>query len=85
DKQVTFNSPVKQWHLNCDAESLQGAFDNIIRNAIKHTPVSTTVSIDCSIQGKKLRIQIRDQGPGVPAALLPKLFTPFFKHGEHSG
>ena len=22
---------------------------------------------------------------GVPAALLPKLFTPFFKHGEHSG
>jgi len=77
DKQVTFNSPVKQWHLNCDAESLQGAFDNIIRNAIKHTPVSTTVSIDCSIQGKKLRIQIRDQGPGVPAALLPKLFTPF--------
>jgi two-component system, OmpR family, sensor kinase len=84
-KQVVFNSEIKQWNLNCDAESLQGAFDNIIRNAIKHTPGSTTVSIDCSPQGKLLRIEIRDQGPGVPAALLAKLFTPFFKHGEHSG
>lgn len=84
-KQVVFNSAVKQWNLNCDAESLQGAFDNIIRNAIKHTPANTTVTIDCTRHGKLLRIQIKDQGPGVPAALLPKLFTPFFKHGEHSG
>ena len=85
NKQVVFNSRIKQWRLNCDAESLQGAFDNIIRNAIKHTPANTAVSIDCSLQEKQLRIEIRDQGPGVPAALLPKLFTPFFKHGEHSG
>lgn len=85
NKQVVFNSRVKRWSLNCDAESLQGAFDNIIRNAIKHTPANTAVSIDCSLQEKQLRIEIKDQGPGVPAALLPKLFTPFFKHGEHSG
>lgn len=84
-KQVVFNSDVKQWNLNCDAESLQGAFDNIIRNAIKHTPANTAVTIDCTRHGKLLRIQIKDQGPGVPMALLPKLFTPFFKHGEHSG
>ncbi len=85
NKQVVFNSRIKLWRLNCDAESLQGAFDNIIRNAIKHTPANTAVSIDCSLQEKQLRIEIKDQGPGVPAALLPKLFTPFFKHGEHSG
>jgi len=84
-KQVVFNNTVKYWNLNCDAESLQGAFDNIVRNAIKHTPANTTVSIDCAMKGKLLRIQIKDEGPGVPAELLPKLFTPFFKHGEHSG
>ncbi|MDP3187221.1 ATP-binding protein [Limnobacter sp.] len=85
DKHVELSGTVKQWNLRCHAESLQGAFDNIIRNAIKHTPENTAVKIDCSLSGKSLRIQIDDQGPGVPPALLPRLFTPFFKHGEHSG
>lgn len=85
NKHVEFTGEVKQWNLRCHAESLQGAFDNIIRNAIKHTPENTWVKIDCSLQGKVLRIEIDDQGPGVPPALLGKLFTPFFKHGEHSG
>jgi len=84
-KQVEFHSEIKLWNMQCDADSLQGAFDNIIRNAIKHTPENTTVKIQCTPLGKNLRIVIFDQGPGVPPDLLPKLFTPFFKHGEHSG
>ena len=84
-KFVEFTDDVRQWNLRCHAESLQGAFDNIIRNAIKHTPENTAVKICCRVQNKQLRIDIEDQGPGVPSALLPKLFTPFFKHGEHSG
>lgn len=85
NKLVEFSGDVKQWNLRCHAESLQGAFDNIIRNAIKHTPENTAVTIHCAQQGELLQIQIEDRGPGVPAALLPKLFTPFFKHGEHAG
>ena len=84
-KQVKFQSETKHWNLKCDADSLQGAFDNIIRNAIKHTPENTAVKIHCRQSGNKLSIVIDDQGPGVPPELLPKLFTPFFKHGEHSG
>jgi two-component system, OmpR family, sensor kinase len=84
-KQVEFHSEIKLWNMQCDADSLQGAFDNIIRNAIKHTPENTMVKIQCKQVGKHLRVVIVDQGPGVPAELLPKLFTPFFKHGEHSG
>lgn len=84
-KQVKFQSETKHWNLKCDADSLQGAFDNIIRNAIKHTPENTAVKIHCRRSGNKLSIVIDDQGPGVPPELLPKLFTPFFKHGKHSG
>lgn len=84
-KQVEFQSEIKQWYLKCDAESLQGAFDNIIRNAIKHTPDNTAVKIQCRQSGKNLHIVIDDQGAGVPPELLSKLFTPFFKHGENSG
>ena len=85
NKQVEFTSDTKHWNLRCHAENLQGAFDNIMRNAIKHTPENTAVTIHCAVQHKQLHIEIEDQGPGVPPALLPKLFTPFFKHGQHSG
>lgn len=84
-RQVEFKCSTTQWNMLCDAESLQGAFDNIIRNAIKHTPENTSVNVKCTAQLNTLIIQIEDQGPGVPPELLPKLFTPFFKHGEHSG
>jgi len=82
---VEFSCPLKQWNMRCDAESLQGAFDNIIRNGIKHTPENSAVKVQCTTDNNTLVIQIEDQGPGVPPELLPKLFTPFFKHGEHSG
>lgn len=84
-KQVEFGCSLKQWNMRCDAESLQGAFDNIIRNGIKHTPENSAVKVRCTADNNTLVIQIEDQGPGVPPELLPKLFTPFFKHGEHSG
>lgn len=84
-KKVELQSEESQWNLECDADSLQGAFDNIIRNAIKHTPENKSVKIQCRQIGKTLRIVIDDQGPGVPPELLPRLFSPFFKHGEHSG
>lgn len=85
NKQVKFQTNINNWKLCCDPQSLQGGFDNIIRNAIKHTPENTVVEVSCQHNSDKLHIQISDRGPGVPPELLPKLFVPFFKHGEHSG
>lgn len=84
-KLVELQGSTSQWFLNCDAESLQGALDNILRNAIRHSPEKGVVTVHCSQTKAELRLKISDTGPGVPAALLPKLFTPFFKHGTHSG
>ncbi len=85
NKEVVFINQVKSFRLHCDPESVQGAFDNILRNALKHTPAQGQVTVRCEPHRQGLRIAFEDQGPGVPAELLPKLFTPFFKHGQHSG
>ncbi len=85
NKEVVFINQVQSFRLHCDPESLQGAFDNVLRNALKHTPAQGQVTVRCEAHRRGLRIAFDDQGPGVPAELLPKLFTPFFKHGQHSG
>lgn len=85
-KGIEFSSDASVWNLKCEPEVLQRAFDNIIRNAVRHTPAGTQVKVSCSTAADGgLGIIISDEGPGVPADLLDKLFNPFFKHGAHSG
>ena len=86
NKHIVFTTKVDQWLAPCEPETLQRAFENVIRNAIRYTPTGSAVEIACSRQASnQLQIQITDHGPGVEQALLTHLFTPFFKHGAQSG
>jgi len=86
NKHIEFQEMLDTWTMPCEPEVLQRAFDNIIRNALKHTPDGGKVEV-VARQGAQggLIIQVLDDGPGVPAELMGKLFTPFFKHGSKAG
>ncbi|WP_321393088.1 ATP-binding protein [uncultured Desulfuromusa sp.] len=58
---------------------LAQALENVIRNAIKYTADSSTVSVNLFQTTEELTIQIADQGPGVPDDALLKLFDPFYR------
>jgi two-component system OmpR family sensor kinase len=65
---------------------LHRALENVLRNALRHAPQGSTVTIQVSsVMPAHLRIAILDCGPGVPTALLTAIFEPFRRHGEHSG
>jgi len=60
---------------------------NLTMNAIHYTPeggqVHVMVDSARSEQGlERIRISVQDTGIGVPAALLPNLFKPFFRVSE---
>ncbi len=61
---------------------LSRALDNIIRNAIRHTPVEAGVLISLKLQGDHARITVRDYGSGVSEENLANLFEPFFRTSE---
>ncbi len=46
---------------------------NLIRNALRHTPSGTTVVVRA--EGREL--SVRDDGPGIPPEIQPRLFGPF--------
>ncbi len=68
-----------------DKSKIQIAFLNILINAIEAmTPGKGVLKIDISISGKILTVAISDNGKGMPASDLGKMFDPFFT-GKQSG
>ncbi len=62
-----------------DQNLIDSAISNIIYNAIKYSPVDTSITISAKIIDSHVSISVSDQGIGVPEALLTKLFTPFYR------
>ncbi|WP_372965807.1 sensor histidine kinase [Marinobacter sp.] len=61
-----------------DAGLLQRAFDNVLQNALDHTPPGKTIDVSLALVQGQVEVVIADGGPGAPDDLLPQLFEPFF-------
>jgi signal transduction histidine kinase len=62
-----------------DPELLRRAFENVIRNAIRHAPEGTPIEVSLDQHGPETKVTVRDFGPGVPLDALPRIFDPFFR------
>ena len=62
-------------------ELLARAVENVVRNAVKHSPDGASVQVHIALHddGQQLRIAVLDRGPGVPHADLASIFEPFFR------
>ncbi|QBE66584.1 sensor histidine kinase [Pseudoduganella lutea] len=58
---------------------LARAIENVVRNAIKHSPEGETIVVDSAVDAATLRIRVLDRGPGVAAQDLQAIFEPFFR------
>ncbi|RBP22227.1 signal transduction histidine kinase [Marinobacter pelagius] len=68
-----------------DEGLLQRAVDNILQNALDHTPGGRSVHVALKTSAKQLLLEIRDEGPGVPEEMLGQLFEPFFRADKSRG
>jgi len=58
----------------CDAILTYQAFTNLTSNALKFTPLEGTVTLRTRLAGDRVRVEVHDSGPGVPAAERTQLF-----------
>jgi two-component system sensor histidine kinase CpxA len=65
-----------------DRELLRRAIENVLRNAIRFAPTESCVIVRVDDGDRRVRISIRDHGPGVPEDLLARIFDPFFRTDE---
>ncbi len=52
---------------------------NLIANASKYSPESTTITVSSGPADGSVEVCVRDEGPGIPGDDLPKLFQPFYR------
>jgi PAS domain S-box-containing protein len=70
-----------------DRERIVQVFGNLISNAMKFTPERGVITIEARTHGKHVQFSVRDTGPGIPAADLKNVFTPYWqaKKTAHMG
>ncbi|MDQ1721873.1 MAG: two-component system, OmpR family, sensor kinase [Pseudonocardiales bacterium] len=66
-----------------DAPRLHQVLTNVLANARTHTPPGTAVQLSLRRQGDCAVLAVRDDGPGIPAELMPDIFERFSR-GEQS-
>jgi len=62
-----------------DGDQLKQLLLNLVSNALQHTPAGTHISIGVYREGSGARIEVADDGPGIPAADLPYVFDRFYR------
>lgn len=76
--------PAHDATLMGDARLLEQALVNLLANAMRHAN-SPTATLACRIEGSQAEITVRDEGCGITAEHLPRLFERFYRvHKDRS-
>jgi two-component system phosphate regulon sensor histidine kinase PhoR len=62
-----------------DEEALGQILDNLVENAIKYTPEGSRVVVRWRSDEGQVRLEVEDNGQGIPEADLPRIFERFYR------
>jgi two-component system sensor histidine kinase CpxA len=62
-----------------DEDWTSAAIENVLRNALRHTATDSTVTVEVREDAEQIELTVTDQGPGVPAEHLERIFEPFHR------
>ncbi|PRD44945.1 sensor histidine kinase [Phyllobacterium phragmitis] len=74
--QISFESDVESLERKGSPSALPRAISNLVRNAIDHGGNSGMITVSVSAGGK---INVADEGPGIPAEHQELVFEPFYR------
>jgi signal transduction histidine kinase len=63
--------------LRADVDALRIALDALLENAVKHTAPGDAVTLSSRAEGGELVIEVADEGDGIPAEAIDRIFERF--------
>ncbi|MFT4039387.1 MAG: PAS domain S-box protein [Thermomicrobiales bacterium] len=82
---VTLTNPESTVLVAGDRDRLAQVLDNLLGNAIKYSPDGGDIRVYVAACGATATLRVTDEGPGIPAETLPRLFDRFFRGTRASG
>jgi signal transduction histidine kinase len=62
-----------------DSQRIEQILGNLVSNALRYAPQNSAINISLDCTTKDLRLEVRDEGPGIPDEALPYVFDRFYK------
>ncbi len=76
--------PAESLVVNADWRRVVQIMLNLVSNAAKYNRTGELVRLACMTQGNHVRVVVEDDGMGVAASDVPRLFTPFDRLGQQN-
>ncbi|HAL63808.1 MAG: cell wall metabolism sensor histidine kinase WalK [Firmicutes bacterium] len=78
-QEITLSAKKTPIYAMTDRDKLEQVIINIISNAVKYTPENGKIEVSCEKVYKDAYIKVRDNGIGIPAENLPRIFERFYR------
>jgi signal transduction histidine kinase len=65
--------------IQADPDALDRILKNLVANAIKYSPSGSRVTVSARAGAGRVEIAVTDEGRGIPAAALPRIFEPYYR------
>jgi two-component system sensor histidine kinase QseC len=73
------------YRVHSDAAALGIALQNLLTNAVHHSPVGGRVRVFLQPDTHGVVVRVEDQGPGIAEEELQRVFEPFYRKGSGNG
>ena len=71
------NAATEQINVDADSDKIIQALTNLISNAVKYSPKGDTVNVDLSLDNDLAKVEVKDNGAGIPDEFKDKIFQKF--------
>ncbi len=83
---IEYEAESEEIRTRFDARLLGRALRNLVENALRATARGGRVTVRTRWRGREVEIEVEDDGPGVPATDLDRIFEPYFStHDSGTG
>ena len=85
NRSVTVRIPTDLPPVPIDAVLFEQALINLLENAARHTPAGSPIHVAAKRMADAFEVSIADEGPGLDASDLERVFEKFYHHSSSSG
>ena len=70
----------RRLHVMADRGRLRQVLEHLLENAVKYAPPDTPIELDWRLDEGVVRVEVTDDGPGIPPEWRDRIFEPYARH-----